>query len=326
MVIGAKLKQIRDQTNVKIDIPRRDDLGDANSTNAAQPGDDEDEEPTVPVTIEGPQPLVYEAQALLNEVIATKTSKITQRVRDIPAHILPFVIARRPEYLAVAGDAELNLTLNAAEREITASGDRDAVVRAVEKIKASIEFFKTDLTQFSMSLPKRQHRLLAGNAVQEIMTKSKCGVVVPSPEDASDQITVWGNANDLSNGMAAIMTKANSQYILEFPLPGPTSLSRQIVTYMARTSYPKTVSNANPGVAVYLPPASVWKTAQVLNVDLVGEKSKVDEAVAQISSFIGNLMGGTRDVEMDWLVHRIITGKHAKKFVLSAFEVPKLHC
>ncbi len=221
MVIGANLKQIRDQTNVKIDIPRREDLGEANGINASQSQDDEDDEPTVPVTIEGPQSLVYEAQAMLNEIIATKGSKITRRVRDVPAHILPFVVARRPEYIAAAGDGEINLVLKEPEREIIATGDRDAVLRVVEKIKGSIEFFKTDLTQFSMSLPKRQHRVLSGSAVGEIIAKSRCGVVIPPPEDSSDQIIVWVNANDLSIGMAAIMTKANSQYILEFPLPGP---------------------------------------------------------------------------------------------------------
>ena len=69
---GANLKQVRDQTGVRIDIPRRDTLAPANGnangashdpSRTATPlpgtpvgGDEEEEEPTVPVTITGPQP------------------------------------------------------------------------------------------------------------------------------------------------------------------------------------------------------------------------------------------------------------------------------
>lgn len=322
--IGANLKQIRDATNVKIDIPRKDTQGapQVNGNGAAHPEvhEDEEDEPLVPITVTGPQPLAYEAQMMLNAIIKTKTAKSTQRVRDIPAHILPFVTARRAEFIAAKGDGEVTLSLNGNEREIIISGDRDSVGLVADKIKATIEFFNTDLTSFVMSLPKRQHRLLVGKAVDEIMAKSKCGVVVPRPEDPSDQITVWGNGNDLPAGMAAIMSKANSQYIHEFTLPGPASLSKQIITYMARTSYPKTLSSTH-GVSVYTPTPGVMSSAQVLNIDLVGEKPKVDAAVEQLSGFVGGLMGGTKEVEVDWLVHRVITGKNAKKWVLFLLRV-----
>lgn len=316
--LGATLKQIRDQTNVKVDIPRKETIaapqangnGNAHPTSPAQ---DEDEEIMVPITITGPQPLAQEAENMLKAIIATKTSKTTQRVRDIPEHILPFIIARRTEFLAESGGLDINLSLNSAGREITAAGDREAVTKVVDKIKATIEYLKIELKQFSMVLPKRQHRLLIGKAAEEIMAKSKCGVIVPRPEDLSEQITVWGDANDLSAGMAAIMQKANSQYIYEFPLPGPIETSKQIVTYMGKTTYTRNLSAAHPGVQVYLPVQGLLKTAQTLNIDFVGEKAKVDTAVEQLASFIGDLMGATKSVEVDWLLHRVILGKHAKK-------------
>lgn len=100
---GATLKEIRDKTGVKIDIPRKESLqanGQANgashspSRNATPlPGDNpEDEEPTIPVTITGPQPLVLEAQAMLEEIVASRTSHSTQRAKDIPPHA-PFSTA-----------------------------------------------------------------------------------------------------------------------------------------------------------------------------------------------------------------------------------------
>ena len=286
----------------------------ANGNGVAHSGDEEEEqEPTVPITLSGPGPMVEEAQGMLKNIIASKTSKTTQRVRDIPENVLPFILARRAEFLAEAEGADINLSLNSAEREITAAGDREAVGRVVEKIKSAIELFKTELKQFSIDLPKRQHRLLVGRAAEEIMTKSKCAVVVPRPEDPSTKITVWGNPEDFANGMAAVMQKANSQYIHEFPLPGPVSLSKQIITYMVKTQYPKTLAAAHPGATVYTPPAGVLKTAQSLNIDIVGEKAKVDEVVQELSTFVANLLGGTKEVEIDWVLHRVLLGKYAKK-------------
>ncbi|KAH9858738.1 hypothetical protein C2E23DRAFT_799907 [Lenzites betulinus] len=326
---GVTLKQVRDQTGVRIDIPRRDALAPANGqTNGGShspsrgptplptsPVDgDEEEEPMVPVTITGPQPLAYEAQALLNEIIATKRSRATQRVRDIPDHILPFVLPRREQFLAAAEGGDVNLALNAAAREITVSGDRDAVTRVIESIKSAVEYFKGEVISLKLSLPKRQHRLLVGKNAEDIMAKAHCAIVVPKPDEASEELLIWGKATDIGNGVTAVMEKANSAYIHEFPLPGPISVSRQLLTYMVRVNYPKTLSAANPGVQVYTPSPSTWDRASVLNVDIIGEKPKVDAAVSQFSALIGKLFGATKEVPIEWLVHRIInSNKNAKK-------------
>ncbi|KZT26722.1 hypothetical protein NEOLEDRAFT_1131725 [Neolentinus lepideus HHB14362 ss-1] len=312
---GATLKHIRDQTSVKIDIPRKD-VAPANghSNGHVAVPEDEDEEPTIPITVTGPQPLVTEAQAMLNAIIATKTSKVTQRVRDIPAHILPFVKARRTFFEQAAQGGEVNMNLNSPAREITVSGDREAVVRVVEAIKSTIESLLSSLTSFKIQLQKRQHRLLAGKAIDEIIAKSKCAVIIPAPEDPSEEVIVWGLGTDLASGMQAVMEKANSQYIHEFPLPGPISLSRQYLTYMTRVGYPKTLSIAHPGVSVYTTPEALVSNAAVLHVELIGEKPAVDGAVRQVSELMGKLIGATKEIQIDWLLHRVIQGKNAKKF------------
>ena len=91
-------------------------------------------------------------------------------------------------------------------------------------------------------------------------------------------------------------------------------IERQLLTYMVRVNYPKTLATTNPGVQVYTPPAATWERASVLNVDIIGEKPKVDAAVSQFSALIGKLFGATKEVPIDWLVHRIInSNKNAKK-------------
>ncbi|KAJ2931288.1 hypothetical protein H1R20_g5780, partial [Candolleomyces eurysporus] len=321
---GATLKHIRDQTSVRVDIPKKDTLaptGNGHANGDASGGvspavDDEEDEPTVPVTLVGPQPLAYEAQAMLKEIIASRTSSSTRRVRDIPAHILPFVVARRNAYLNAAQSTDINLSLNAPAREITATGDREAVGRVVDAIKATIEHFETNLNQIKMSLSKRQHRLLTGKASEEIMTKSKCTITVPPYEDASDELTVWGLAADLPNGLSAVMEQANSQYIHEFPLPGPLKVSKELVVYIQTIDYLSTLKAEKEDVEVYLPPLTASKGP--LSIDLVGDKSNTDVIVKRLSELIGKLIGATRTVTIGWQLHKVVQGKNAEK--LSGFH------
>ncbi|TBU33830.1 hypothetical protein BD311DRAFT_711968 [Dichomitus squalens] len=326
---GATLKQVRDQTGVRIDIPRRDTLAPANGHGNGAPVDpsrtatplpgtpvdgDEEEEPTIPITITGPQPLAYEAQALLNDIIASKRSRTTQRVRDIPEHVLPFILPRRKAFEEAANGSDITLSLNAPAREITVSGDREAVTRVIESIKSAVDYFTTETISLKLSLPKRQHRLLTGKNAEEIMTQARCSVILPKPEEASEEIVLWGKANDVGLGVQAVMEKANSAYIHEFPLPGPLNVSRQFLTYMVRVDYAKTLSAANLGVQVFTPPLSALDRATAINVDIVGDKPKVDAAVSQLSALIGKLYGATKEVQIDWLLHRIInSNKNAKK-------------
>lgn len=310
---------------MQINIPPRDNLAAPNGNGTASgkvtPSFDEDDEPTVPVTVIGPQPLAIEAQDLLKQIISSRTSRSTQRVRDIPANVLPFVIARRAVFVAAAEGTDVTLSLNSVAREITVSGDREGVVSVIEVIRSTVETLNSSLTSLKISLPKRQHRLLVGKGVDEIMTKSRCSVVVAGHDDPSDEVTVWGQGADLPAGLGAVMERANSQYIHEFPLPGPIVTSRQILTYMIHIQYVKVLTTTHPGISVFLPTVAAAETAQSLNVDLVGEKASVDAGVRQISELIGKLIGATRELSIDWLVHRIITGKYAKKYISYHFLV-----
>lgn len=310
---GATLKQIRDQTNVKIDIPRKETVNGNANGNAAHGQDDEEDEVLIPISVNGPQPMVEEAGELLKQIIASKTSRTTQRVKDIPAHILPFIKARRAHFATVAESDDVKLTLNSADRELSASGDRQAVTRVIEAVKQEVETLQSNLQTVKIALPKRQHRLLAGQAVQDIMNTSKCSIVVSSPDEPGDEVAVWGQPSDLPAGLAAVMTQANSKYIREFPLPGPIAVSRQLVNYIVRIGYPKKLMAENTGVSVYTPSTNAVASASSLAIDLVGEKAEVDAVVRQLSELLGKLIGATTEVNIDWLLHRTLIGKQAKK-------------
>jgi polyribonucleotide nucleotidyltransferase len=306
---GGTLKQIRDQTGVKIDIPPRQDS--VNGTANGHIAENDEDEPMVSITVTGPKPLALEATALLNQIIASKTSKTSQRIRDIPANVYPFILARKVKYEAVAQGGELNL--QSSRGEITAGGDRDAVTRALDLIKSDIAGLSSSLTSLKISLPKRQHRLLIGKGAQDIMVKSKCAVIVANLDEPSDEVTVWGQAADLPGGLGAVMEQANSKYIHEFPLPGPVAISKQLLEYMNRIGYTNSLSQKHADVSIFTPVPAVIERAHSLVIDIVGDKPTVDVVVRQISELLGKLIGATKEVSIDWLVHRVITGKYAKK-------------
>lgn len=286
----------------------------------------------VPITLQGPAPFAEEARSHLLAIVASKTSKTTQRVRDIPQHLVSFVLARKPQFEAAAQGDDIHLSWIEKDREVVVNGDREAVSRVIERVKATVEEFKAGVHSASIQLPKRQHRLLVGIGNQEILRQSKCSVIVPKPEEPGEDVTIWGFPADLSSGLQAVMEvrfdfrnlqfrhqfwfvtqRANSQHIHEYPLPGPITLSRQLLTYINKTSFTKTLANEHLGISVY-PPSFVPLDKQgSVNIDFVGEKAAVDAAVKKLSELIGKLIGGTRDVEIDWLLHRVIQGKSAKK-------------
>lgn len=311
-----------------MDIPPKDGLTPAPSdappaTNVITPSvsgtatplviEQDEQEPNIPVTIRAARPLAEEARLLINEIIAARTYRLTQKIRDIPPHIVPFLANRCADFEAAAEGREIQVSLDAATREVVVTGEREGVMKVTDVIKSTAESLVTGLTRVSMNFAKRQHRLLTGQAAEEIMAQSNCAVIVPKPEDPSEAVEVWGGSEDLSNGLTAIIAKANSVYIHEFPLPAPIQTSKNILTYIIHTNFAETLSMAHPGLNVFTPPPALWDSATTLNLELSGDKKVVDEAIRQISELVGKLNGAMKDINVDWIVHKIISHKNAKK-------------
>ena len=310
-----------------MDIPPKDRLTPApsnstpatNGTTLSVPGaatplviEQDEEEIDIPITIKAPRPHAENARSIINEIIAARVSKCI-RIRKIPPHMLPFLIARREAFEETAEGRYVQTSLNTDEREITVTGDREGVMRVMDAIKSTVENLGTVLTSVSMNFPKRQHRLLTGMAVEDVMSQSKCTVIVPKPEDPSEAVMVWGESEDLPNGLTAVISKANSVYIHEFPLPGPIQTSKNILTYIDHANFTETLTTSHPGLNVFTPPPALWDSATTLNLELSGSKNTVDEGIRQTSELIGKLNGATKDINVDWVVHKIISSKNAKQ-------------
>lgn len=306
---GANLNRIREESgnNVKVDIPRRD------TVEIPKPTGEDDEEPTITISISGPQSLAEDVRSEIQAIINAKRSKSTQRVKDVPAHILPFISSQKAEYQS----DELTVTVNHKDQEIVVTGDREGVTKVIEIIKARISELNETLESAELSVPKRQHRILLG-AAPEIFEKTKCVVIPVAPTEPGDSVAVWGASDDISGALGVVYEKARSKYAIQVPLPSPASYSTQIRTYLARTGYLKGLHERHSGEGgvegVYLVSEELFQKTGVAHVDFVGkEKKKVDEATKELANLIRNLEGALRDVEVDWIVHKTLIGRHGKK-------------
>src|SRR5258708_17136470 len=211
--LGASLNKIREGTgnSVKVDIPRRDlAQGDVPGTAV-----DDDEEPTLPITITGPSSLAEDVRAEIAAIIATKKSRSTQRIRDVPVHMLPFILAKLPKYQS----EEITLALNEPGREVVISGERETVVRTIGQIKDDVTDWEQSLENISLSIPKRQHRLLLGQGAEELMAKTRCAVIPTPFDEPGDLVTVWGKSDDISVALGAVYEMARSKHSAEVVLP-----------------------------------------------------------------------------------------------------------
>lgn len=332
------MKRIRDQTSTRIDIPRQDKLektltvpganGHDSSPRSASPlppSPLEDGETMVPITIKGASSMVYQAQSMIQEVISERTSHATQKVKVIPEHVFPFVLSRRADFLRVAGgpDANVHLARDDTAKEITVSGDKEVVAKVIETIKSCMAFYEGDLTTVKLSLPKRQHRLFNAQALDEIFQKSKCSIAIPAPSNPSEDVHVWGKAASLGSGLQAVMEvctsprlpidnayclqRANSQHTQSLSIPG---IPHHSLTHIHRSGYASTFSTAHPAVDVHFPPAV---PGGVSTVDFVGERAAVDVAQKELAAYLALLNGATREIQVDYLLHKIVNAKAAKQ-------------
>ncbi|CAE6410521.1 unnamed protein product [Rhizoctonia solani] len=306
---GANLNQLRAKYEVRVDIPRKDTnlAPPAGASGAASPTPaDEDEEPTQPISVTGPLSSVTAAIAEIEGIISTKTSTITQRVRDVPTKVFPFIEGRRSDYEeAVSNESSISVNPIPESREITVSGDRQGVVKTVEQIKKDIEELENSITSISIPVKKPKHRLLVGDFAHELMATAKCAIELPEDSD-NETVTLWGLSDDLPNGLMAINKKGDSQYTQTITIPAP---SGPICEYLVTTAYFGSIWGPKfPGVEGYPVPRGKGHV-----IDFVGEKDAVAPVVKDLNKLFQDLAGSIRQVEIDWLLHKPLAGKFAKR-------------
>ncbi|GAC98147.1 hypothetical protein PHSY_005736 [Pseudozyma hubeiensis SY62] len=345
-VIGTKgknLKAITEQTSVKVNMPPRDPAVDqAADAEASQRNNnvDYDNDEQIAVTLEGDEINVKQAQAMIQAIVAERTSKITQRLTHIDHIFYPFIAgpkgANAAQLEKQLGDGDISVRVppraaflhakdaaddDAAEpkRErdlaIVVSGDREKVNKAVASIEAQVEEMKNSFRTLAISIPKRQHRFLVGDAANDILASTSCSVELAAIDDPSDSVTIRGPQSQLPLALTAAMEKANAVRVEVIDVVAAhRSLAKDPVGHAKHVLRWLSVGGKVPRSStaqIYLPrPAIVDSTGNV-QIEIVGsdaaEVSKLRETIQELVKAIPPTF--VEELEVDPLLHRFIIGK-----------------
>lgn len=226
-VPGATLKGIREATNVRVDIPPRNtslappadgsaQVSRSPSPHAANDGAD-DEEATIPITVTGPAPLVDSAISMIQDIIDVKTSKITQRVKEIPAHVFPFLLPKIEELTTKAYQENPYKILNVDPRqqsgEIVCSGDRVVVAPTVEALKEAKQELDENLQSITLSMSRAQFPyILEPIFANELLTEF--GAVAVPLEDDQAGLMIYGREGlGLGNALSRILAVGKKVHV-----------------------------------------------------------------------------------------------------------------
>ena len=343
-VIGTKgknLKAITEQTGVKVNIPKSDPAADATAeldNNQRNTIDYENDE-QIAVTLEGDEINVKQAQAMIQAIVAEKTSKITQRLTHIDHIFYPFIAgpkganAAKLEQQIGEGEISVRVPPRAAflhskdgddesaepkrERDlaIIVSGDREKVTKAVASIEAQVDEMKNSFRTLAISIPKRQHRFLVGDAANDILASTSCSVELAAIDDPSDSVTIRGPQSQLPLALTAAMEKANAVRVeVVDVVAAHRSLAKDPVGHAKHVLRWLNVGGKIPRSStaqIYLPRPAIVESTGNVQIEIVGsdasEVSKLRETIQELVKTVPPSF--VEEIEVDPLLHRFIIGK-----------------
>ncbi len=347
-VIGTKgknLKAITDNTGVKVTIPPRDPSADndaaATTTTTNNNNIDYENDEQIAVSLEGDEINVKQAQAMIQAIVAERTSKITQRLTHIDPVFYPFIAGPKGANVAKlesnAGNTDISVRVppraaflhakdaqddDAAaepkrERDlaIIVSGDREKVNATVAAIDAQVDAMKSSFRTLAISIPKRQHRFLVGDAANDILAATSCSVELAAIDDPSDSVTIRGPQNQLPMALTAAMEKANAVRVEVVDVVAahrqltqdPVSHAKHLLRWLnVGAKIPR-----SPTAQIYLPRPAIVESTGNVQIEIVGsdpaEVSKLRESVSELVKAVPPAF--VEQIDVDPLLHRFIIGK-----------------
>ncbi|CAO1613311.1 unnamed protein product [Parajaminaea phylloscopi] len=343
-VIGAKgknFKAITEQTGCRVNLPRQEDAaaGDAIVPPVSSRDEvDYDNDGQIAVTVEGDEGNAMQAVKMIQAIVAERTSRTTQRLSTIEHVFYPFISgpkganAARLEADVGGGDVSVRVPPRAAflqpkeaaaeedeprkERDLSiiVTGDRERVQAVVQAIENQVDEMRRSFRSLSISVPKRQHRLLVGDAANDILATTQCSVELAAQDDPSDGVTIRGPQAQLPLALTGVMDKANAVKVDVVDLvaahrsvPNALQHAKNLLRWLQ-------VSGKLPrkeGVQVYPPRPALIDSTGVVQIEIVGADQA---AVAEVRTTLDALVKGTPPhfvdtLDIDPLLHALLIGK-----------------
>lgn len=322
---GATLKGIREATNVRVDIPPRNTSlavpadGSAQVSRSPSPhaaNDGDDEEATIPITVSGPAPLVDNAISMIQDIIDIKTSKITQRVKDIPAHVFPFLVPKIEELTNNAYHENpykiLNVDTREQSGEIVCSGDRVVVTPTVEALKEAKQELEENLQSITLSMSRAQFPyILEPIFASELLTEFGA-VAVPLDDDQAG-LMIYGREG-LGNALSRILAKSQERHSHSWLVRGHNlDKSIALLEYLVRSGTVSDIESQDASLSLHVPTVAESRKRGNVALELIGDRAPVVKtAVGQLEKKAAAISDGLQGIELDPIVLKVLKSKHGK--------------
>ncbi|PHH80063.1 hypothetical protein CDD82_1995 [Ophiocordyceps australis] len=234
---GSTIKSLQEKTGAKIQLPRVEE----------NPVDEEDDESTIDVMVEGNALSAASAQNEILKIAGERSANMQTKVRGIPAAFYPFIAGpsnshvqamedtnnvqiRVPPYQPFSGGSG-PITITPENKPVFApagvnqdliqlAGDRAAVQKVRAEIEARAAELKRLLQAEQLSIQRGRHQFIIGDlgvAAENFFAKTGCVIVLPT-DGEEDMVTIVGPPDRVPNAVEHAMDLAMGMQMSNFDI------------------------------------------------------------------------------------------------------------
>uniref|UniRef100_A0A060T6Q6 ARAD1B21010p n=1 Tax=Blastobotrys adeninivorans TaxID=409370 RepID=A0A060T6Q6_BLAAD len=289
---GSTLRPITESTGTQIKVSR-DDVKGANSEDVND--NDDDEDPTVDVIIEGDREGVEQAVSQIQAIVAERVKDLTTKIKTVDPKMYPFIIGPHEsniKQLAEGKDIKITVPTPAAGGgPIILSGDRTAVLETRATIEQFVSEISSSYATSTVRIPRVKHKFLSPGAVFDAT-----GVTVTFA-DGDDNAQLFGPPNKLKSARDALEQQAASLSVLSLDISRAHGKSvphaGHLVLYFNKTGKLNSVEKTHGVRISCLSDSEVYSTLNSrsdVNVEIVGDDvEKIKEAKKAIVGLVNSL-------------------------------------
>ena len=269
---GKVLQNIQNQSITKITIPKDDVSGrDASRPDDASEASDNESDRHVIVSIHGDEEGCRFAASEIQNIVAERTLTSSLVISNIPSIYFQFLAGPRNANIAelqnqynvrikiplYQSSGDLLEDQKKTENIIIISGETEGVKKVASILQKHADNLKIILRDLSISLPKRQHRLIIGtknSGLQEIMETTGCTIEFAPLHDPSEKVVIRGPADKLALALEKVMEKASSMSVAVVSLENyDAEHARRLIRYLLASGRLRKVETQHAGLQIFPP-------------------------------------------------------------------------
>jgi rRNA processing protein Krr1/Pno1 len=227
---GQTIQALTKRTGARITVPKQDG-----------PANEDDEDATVDVTIEGDAVSARYARDEVQKIIDARSTGSNLSLKDVPPEFYPFLAGVRQSNIdLLTKDNNLNVHIPTYHTwqgvppaqpagqgqpapfiaqpslPIRISGDRQAAQEARAKIERRVNVLKRQLTSQQLAIERGRHQFIIGQngqSLHDLLEETGCSVILPPPGDDSEELYIVGPPGNIDLAVNKILDIAASMAV-----------------------------------------------------------------------------------------------------------------